>query len=129
MNDIIGKLLDAGILDGKAAERVRSVSASGVPLDEALLSSAGLAEDKLLRILAAEFNIPYVEIEERFPSREFHEDFPAHILLERQLPPLEEKSGAVLIATNRIFNTTGIDELRLATNREFQFVLAPSAEI
>ena len=129
MNDIIGKLLDDGVLDGKAAERVRLVSASGVPLEEALLSSAGLPEDKLLRILAAEFSVPYVEVEERFPSREFLADFPARILLERRLLPLEEKAGAVLIATSRIFDTTGIDELRLATGREFQLVLAPSSEI
>jgi len=129
MNDIIGKLLDDGVLDGKAAERVRSVRASGVPLDEALLSSAGLPEDKLLRILAAEFSVPYVEIEERFPSREFLADFPARILLERRLLPLEEKAGTVLIATSRMFDTTGIDELRLTTGREFQLVLAPSSEI
>ena len=129
MNDIIGKLLNDGVLDGKAAERVRSVSASGVPLDEALLSSASLPEDKLLRILAAEFSVPYVEVEEHFPSREFLAAFPARILLERRLLPLEEKAGAVLIASSRIFDTTGIDELRLATGREFQFVLAPSSEI
>lgn len=129
MNDIVGKLLTEGILNGEAAERVRSANKSGVPLDEALLLHSGLPEDRLLRILSAEFKVPYVEIEGCLPLKDFLATFPARVLFDRKLLPLREEEGAVLVATSRLFDATGIDELRLATGREFRRVLAPSSEI
>jgi general secretion pathway protein E/type IV pilus assembly protein PilB len=55
--------------------------------------------------------------------------FPAHILLSRGLLPLKEESGAVVVATSRVFDTDGVDELRLVTGRDFVSVLAAASEI
>ena len=129
MNDILNKLLADHVLDEAAVERVRALSAGGLPLDEALATGSGAPEDRLLRALAAEFQTPYVEMEQQRPEREFLAAFPARVLLERRLLPLREEDGVVLVATNRLFDTTGIDELRLATGKEFRPVLAPATEI
>jgi len=120
MNDIIDKILNDGLIDVETAKHVRSINMSGVPLDEALLSGCGMPEDKLLRILASEFNVPYMEIEQcPLPSHEFLADFPARILLKRLLLPMKREGGVVLLATSRLFDTIGIDELRLATGLSF----------
>ncbi|HNQ34837.1 MAG TPA: GspE/PulE family protein [bacterium] len=129
MIDIVGKLIENKLLNRETAERVRSLSKSGVPLDEALLTGSGLAEETLLKILAAEFNVSYRDIEESLPGREFLAVFPARILIDRQLLPLSEEAGTVMVATSRLFDTAGIDELRLATGREFKPVLTTPSQI
>ena len=130
MNDIISKLLEDGILDEQSANAVRSLNASGIPLDEALLLRSGLPEDRLLKILAKELSVSYVDtIEEQLPTREFLSAFPAHILLNRRLLPLKDESGVIITATSRVFDTAGLDELRLVTGREFRPILSTASEI
>lgn len=130
MKNIVDKFLGEGILDTQTAESVRSLHASGTPLDEALLLRSGIPENNLLRLLADELGIAYVDtLEEKLPAREFLTSFPAHVLLKRGLLPLSEESGVVLVATSRVFDTAGLDELRFVTGREFRPVLAPSPEI
>jgi len=129
MTDLITRLQKQGVLDGETADAVRSASASGVPLDEALIAKSGLPEERILRIFAEEFSVPFVELEGRLPSREFLSSFPARILLQRRLLPLREEDGAVVVATCRLFDTAGIDELRMTTGRQMRAVLASSPDI
>ncbi len=84
----------------------------------------------MLQFLAAEFHVPYVDLETRRPSRDFLSRFPTRILLEHQLLPLQdEDDGAVLVATSRLFDTTGLDELRLVSGYECRPALSAGAEI
>lgn len=130
MENIISKLLKTGILNQQAAESVRELHLSGTPLDEALLLRSGLSEENLLKALSKECGIPYVDnIDARLPTREFLSTFPAHILLTRGILPLEEKSGVIVVATSRVFDTTGMDELRVVTGKEFSPILAVTSEI
>ena len=129
MSDIVDKMLAEGLLGDQAAQSVRVLSLQGKPVDEALVAAAGLPEETLLRYLAEEFQVPYVDLDGRYPAREFLAQFPVRIMLERQLLPLHEEDGVVLTATSRLFDGTGIDELRLATGKKFQPVLAPSSDI
>jgi len=129
VNDILPKMCKDGLLEGQAVERVRALCADETPLDEALLAGGGLPEEQLLRYLAGEFNIPYLDPGRLHLTREFTSQFPARVLLRHRLLPVEEQGGAVLILTSKVFDTTGIDELRLATGLEFRRALAPSSEI
>jgi general secretion pathway protein E/type IV pilus assembly protein PilB len=120
----------AGLLDEQAAKRVEGLVAEGKPLDEALLAASGLPEDQVLRYLAEEFGVPYADLEQHPPQKEFLAQFPARILLERGLLPLAREDGVVTVASSRLFDTSGLDELRLASpGMELRLVLAPSAEI
>ena len=129
MSTVLAKLVAEGLLDDEAAARVRALSAEGKPLDEALVAGSDLPEDTLLRRLATEFAVPYADLDKHAPPAGFLAQFPVRILVERHLLPLAEDDGSVLTATSRLFDTTGLDELRLATGKDFRPALAPRSEI
>ena len=129
MGEILVRMRETGLLDEPSARRVEGLVAEGRPLDEALLAASGAPEDQVLRYLAEEFHVPYVDLEQHQPQKEFLVQFPARILLERGILPLWQEDGVVTVASNRLFDTSGLDELRLASGLEFRVALAPSAEI
>ncbi len=133
MKDVLAKLMDEGLLDAEKAEQVRLAAAAGKPLDDALRAVNGVPEEKLLRSLAAYFDMPFVDLEKdaarHAPPKELLSKFPARILLDRRLMPLAENGDGVTVVTSRLFDSAGLDELRLATGLELHPVIAPSAEI
>jgi len=129
VSDLLTNLTDRGLLDAAALQRVEALLAQGRPLDEALVSASGLAEDRVLRLLAEEFDVPYVDLERQQPSRDFLARFPVRLLVDRHLLPVGEDNGAVTVAASRLFDTSGLDELRLACGREVNLALAPAADI
>ena len=118
-----------GLLGEQAAQDVETLVAQGKSLDEALLTAGGLPEERLLRFLAQEFHVPYVDLETNPPTREFLKQFPARILLAHRLVPLSRDNGAVVVASNKLFDTSGLDELRMASGQEVRLALACSSEI
>jgi general secretion pathway protein E/type IV pilus assembly protein PilB len=133
VKDVLAKLMDEGLLDAEKAEQVRLAAAAGKPLDDALRAVNGVPEEKLLRSLAAYFDMPFVDLEKdaarHAPPKELLSKFPARILLDRRLMPLAENGDGVTVVTSRLFDSAGLDELRLATGLELHPVIAPSAEI
>jgi general secretion pathway protein E/type IV pilus assembly protein PilB len=129
MLDIVQTLTQDGLLNAAAAKHARELLAQGKPMDEALRQADGVAEDRLLRALGTMLDIPFVELETVTPSKDLLGQFPARILLERQVLPLDEADGVTTVATSRVFDTTGLDELRLVSGRECRIVLAPAQEI
>ncbi|MGB2819498.1 MAG: GspE/PulE family protein [Phycisphaerae bacterium] len=118
-----------GLLTEQAAREVETLAAAGSPLDEALLSASGLEEEVLLRYLSQEFHVPYVDLEASPPDGEFLAQFPARILMTYRLVPISKEDGVVTVASNRLFDTSGLDELRMACGLEVRPALAPSSEI
>src|SRR6266850_233123 len=129
MEAVLSKLVSDGLLDDAGAQRVRSLMAEGKPLDEAILAADGVAEDKMLRLLGSVFDIPYVDLEPLTLSKEFLTKFPARVLIQHHILPIEEKNGVVVVATSKVFDLTPLDELRLACGRDVRPVLAPANEI
>ncbi|HEV8291743.1 MAG TPA: ATPase, T2SS/T4P/T4SS family, partial [Tepidisphaeraceae bacterium] len=121
--------MSEGLLDESGAKRVRTLLAEGKPLDEAILAADGVGEDKMLRLLGQVFDVPYVDLEPLTLSKEFLTKFPARILIQHKILPIEEKNGVVLVATSKLFDLTPLDELRLACGRDVRPVLAPANEI
>ncbi len=129
MLDIVETLLHEGLLTEVTARRVRDLSSHGTPLEDALRQADGLSEERLLRSLGAALDLPYVDLETVTPPKELLAAFPARILLERQLVPLEDRGHFITVATSHVFDHAGLDELRLLTGRECRPVLAPATEI
>ncbi|MGN6368714.1 MAG: GspE/PulE family protein [Phycisphaerae bacterium] len=127
MNEVLKTLQRDGILDDAAAKKVADACARGITLEDALRDAA--SEEKVLKSLAHHFEIPYVELGEVAVPKEFLAKFPARVLLTHHLLPLKEENGVVHIATGRVFDTAGLDELRLATRMDFHPVLSPVSEI
>ena len=126
---LVQKLEASKLLHPQAAEQVREHLVEGSSIDQALLTVGGLSEEQYLRFLSEEFQVPYIDLENNPPTKEFLRQFPARILLEQKILPLEERNGAVLVATSSFFETSGMDQLRLATGRDLEMALAPSLEI
>src|SRR3954453_9845954 len=134
-SDIVSMLVGEGLLDEATASQTRELEASGRPLDDAIREamsangSNGTSEEKLLRYLAGQFQIPYAELEGVNPPKELVSKFPARLLLEHRLLPLSDTADGVLVATSRVFDMAPLDELRLATGIDVLPALAPAAEI
>jgi general secretion pathway protein E/type IV pilus assembly protein PilB len=122
-------MVGQGMLGDQAAQAVDSLTATGKSLDEALIASSGLSEEKVLRYLAEEFHVPWADLDSNLPDKAFLARFPARILLTHRLLPLSQQNGTVTVASNRLFDTIGLDELRMACGLEVHLALAPSSEI
>ncbi len=128
MHSLLVTLKNRGLMTDEAARRAQEQASSGLPLEQAIVG-AGVAEEPLLRCLSEEFAVPLVDLEQRPPSKEFVSQFPTRILMTHGLVPLEEQAGVVMVASSRLLDTTGLDELRLACGRQVRSVLAASGEI
>jgi general secretion pathway protein E/type IV pilus assembly protein PilB len=154
MHPLVAKMLEKNIVDQSSALEIDEAISSGKPFDEAVRAASGASEDKILRFLAQDFGLPFVDLEkdaEKYaPPSETLGKFPARILLDRRLMPIAtnghlstngtgthdgngngqvDDSNGVAIVTSRVFDSTGLDELRLATGIEVHPVLATSTEI
>jgi len=128
MNALVDKMVKGGLIDESAARGIQARLSKGEHPARAFAAS-GLPEEELLRFLASEFQCPYVELDECSFSRTFLAQFPARVLLDKHVIPLDAGNGALLTVTSNPFDTSAIDELRLATGRDFQIALAPLADI
>ncbi len=129
MISIVDKMVQAGLLDRTSADRVQALRAEGRGLDEALRQCISVGEDQLLKYLAEEFDVPYIELESFEPDAQLLARFPAKVLLDHHLLPVSEENGAITVASSRLFDPSGVDEMRVASGREVHLALAPAAEI
>ncbi len=129
MNPLLVKMQSAGILTDADASSVDSLLQQGQAMDDALLAAKGVSPEKLLRYLAGEFQVAYVDVETNPPDKAFLLQYPIHILMAHRLLPYAQQDGAVMVASSKLFDTTGLDELRLACGKPLRLALAPAAEI
>jgi len=128
MNAIVDRMLDQGLIDESAARGISGLLAEGEPPTRAF-AVCGVADEPLLRFLARELGLAYVELEPYTFTREFLAQFPARILLDKHIIPVQGDDGGWLAVTSDPFDTSAIDELRVATGRDYQVALAPLADI
>lgn len=129
MNKILDRIEQQCALDANARRRVESMMVHGTMLEDALASIGDVPEDRVLQILAEELGVEQIDLESHKPEKIFLADFPTRILLEHHLLPIAMRGDKMLVATSRIFDTTGLDELRINTGKELLPALAPRAEI
>lgn len=129
MQHVLQKLARLGLLDDRAAEEASRRIDRGELLERAVLSVDGLSEERLLPVLATEFGVELIDLENVVPPRELLNKLPAHVLSRRKLLPIEEIDGRLRVATASICDAAGMDELRLAIGMDIEPVLAPSAQI
>ncbi|MBN1805906.1 MAG: type II secretion system ATPase GspE [Sedimentisphaerales bacterium] len=128
MNILVDRMLEQGLIDENTARGVLALLAKGESLTRAFLTS-GLAEDVLLKFLAHEFQYRYVELDKCTFSKKFLAQFPARVLLDKHVIVLDGENGDIFAVMSNPFDTSAIDELRLATGRDFQIALAPLENI
>ena len=129
MQHVLNQLNRLGLLDEQAAADAAQLIDKGEPLEHAVLSVNGLTEDRLLPVLAREFGVDLIDLGDVTPPRELLERLPANVLSRRKLMPIDEQDGRLRVATSSLFDSTGIDELRVATGLDIEPVLALSEQI
>ena len=129
MERVLEQMVREGVFDADAAGRAGRLLADGKALDEAVLSAGSVNEDKALKFFSTRFGVPLADLTDYNPSKDFLRQFPVRVLLRHRLIPLSIENGVALIAAPRLFESTGLDELRLATGMDCRLALAPSSEI
>ena len=128
MNVLVDRMVREGLIDESAARELSGLLASGERPARAF-AACGLAEEPLLQFWTRQFGYPYVELEQCSFSKRFLAQFPARVLLDKHVIVVEGTNGEVLVVTSNPFDTSAIDQLRLATGLDLQMALAPLAEI
>jgi general secretion pathway protein E/type IV pilus assembly protein PilB len=128
MNVLVNRMMDQGLIDESVARGISGLLAGGEPPSRAF-TACGVADDALLRFLAKELGLTFVELDRQEFTKEFLAQFPARVLLDKHIMPVKGNDSEMLAVTSNPFDTSAIDELRLATGRDYQVALAPLADI
>ncbi len=130
MDRVLEQMVRAGVIDANgAALAQKQITSDGKPVDEAVIASGAATEDLALKFFSERFGVPMADLSAYNPSKEFLRTFPVRVLLRHRLIPLTLENGTVTVASPRFFETTGLDELRLATGLDVRLQLAPSIDI
>ena len=130
MSDLVGLLVREGLLDEPGAARARQLLQDGSGPEDAILQADGISEESLLKFLSKTFEIPTVDLEKQTIDPQLISVFPARLLIQNRLIPVEEAEGTIAVATSRVLDHAGLDELRLASGgKDVRPVLAPTVEI
>ena len=87
------------------------------------------SEEAVLNWLAAEYDIPYRNLEGFTPDAALVAEFPTRLLLTWNLLPLRRTDRGVDVAVSRLFDPRGLDALRAVTGESLWPVLAPTDAI
>lgn len=133
MNDIVAELVKQNVLSAEGEQQVREALASGKGIDESLRAAKGVEETAILKVVAHYVDLPFIDLDKEgakhVPPKELLAKFPARVLLDHRIMPLEQTADGVMILTAKAFDTSALDQLRLATGFECFPVLAAQAEI
>jgi general secretion pathway protein E/type IV pilus assembly protein PilB len=128
-HSIFTKLAQAGVIAADDARRMADAPGDYASMDDLLRSAVIGDELSLLQWLSAEYDVPLVDPQQLDIDQALLRHFPARLLLKHQLLPFEQHADGVRVATARLFDTAGIDELRLVCGKQVELALAPAAEI
>jgi general secretion pathway protein E/type IV pilus assembly protein PilB len=118
MSEIIEKMKESRSLTAADANRlVRETNGHAVPDMD--------TEAGILQWVAREYGVQYSELEGEDIDREVLKLFPARILIKEELLPLRRSGNSVEVATSRLFDTQGLDTLKVLTGLTLNPVLVP----
>lgn len=124
MSEILERLKLDKSLTASDAERLLDL-ANGQRHDHSLVQD----ESAILEWVASEYGVPFTSLEGDEIDREVLKLFPARILIKSELLPLRKSGNSVDVATSRLFDTQGLDTLKVLTGLTINPVIAPSDTI
>jgi type II secretory ATPase GspE/PulE/Tfp pilus assembly ATPase PilB-like protein len=87
------------------------------------------SESEVLRWIAGEYDVPFTDLSETALDKALLSRFPARVLLKHEILPLERHEDGILVATSRLFDTQGLDALRIMVGERLIPALAPAEAI
>ncbi|MEM7681303.1 MAG: GspE/PulE family protein [Planctomycetota bacterium] len=129
MRMLLDELSRSGLLDAATRLRAEELLAEGRSPECAVLSADGLAPDRVLPEIARFAGSEYVDLEGFRPDAALLADLPARLLTEHKMLPLSKQGDRGRVAVATVFDTEGLDELRLRTGVDWRPVLASGDRI
>jgi type II secretion system protein E len=127
--DIAEVLLRKGIVDAQKLEHARAAAGEGGRIDEALIRLGLVREEDMLRALGEEVGLDYIDLSEVQIDLSLLKRFPLRLIHREAIFPIQQKNGAIVVATSDPFNLYPLDEVSVATGKTVVAVLASRAEI
>jgi general secretion pathway protein E/type IV pilus assembly protein PilB len=127
--DIAEVLLRKGIVDEQKLRQARAALSDGCRLDQVLVRLGLVREEDLLRALGEEVGLQYVDLSEVQVDLSLLKRFPLRIIHREGIFPIQQKNGAIIVATSDPFNLYPLDEVSVATGKTVVPVLASRSEI
>ena len=119
-----------GLLGSEQIDLISAeINGHGDRLDRVVLQRGLVPEDELLKALADELGMRYVELADYPIDRELLSQFSTTPIFRHAVLPLERKNGRVLVATSDPFDLEPIDELSTMSGVRLQPVLARRDDI
>lgn len=122
-------LLKKGLLTEQQLEMARRAQGEGVRLDQAAVELGLLTEEQALRALGEEVGLEYVDLAEADIDISLLQAFPPRFIYREMLFPIQQRNGALIVATSDPFNLYPLDELSSTTGKTVIPVLASGTEI
>ena len=119
-------LLKRGLLDQGQLDQARQ---KGGDLVEHVVSMGMLREDELLKALAEELGIDFVDLRETEVDLSLLQSFPQKLIYRQTLFPIRRDNGSLVVATNDPFDLYPLDEVSASTGLSVHPVLAERGEI
>ena len=119
-------LLKRGLLDQGQLDQARQ---KGGDLVEHVVSMGMLREDELLKALAEELGIDFVDLRETDVDLSLLQSFPQKLIYRQTLFPIRRDNGSLVVATNDPFDLYPLDEVSASTGLSVHPVLAERGEI
>jgi general secretion pathway protein E/type IV pilus assembly protein PilB len=122
-------LLRKGLLNDRQLAELRQAQTDGLRLDQLAVQKGLVSEEAVLRALAEEMGLQYIDLTETEIDLELLKRFPQRFIHREGLFPICQRNGTLVVATSDPFNLYPLDELAAATGMTVTPVLASRVEI
>jgi type II secretion system protein E len=121
-------LVRRGILNERQLAEVRAQS-NGSRLEQVAVQMGYCTEEAVLKALATEVGLDYIDLTEAKLDLSLLKDFPAKMMHRQALFPVRRENGSLVVATSDPFDLYPLDELSASTGLTVIPVLASRTEI
>ena len=127
--DIGDILLAQGVVTRDQLSHAQQASTPGKRIDQALVDMGVVTEDRVLKALADELGMRFVEVDEIQIDRDLLGKFPAREIFKHTLFPVSRRNGSVIVATSDPFDLDALDEVSSLSGFRLEPVLARKGDI
>jgi type II secretion system protein E len=122
-------LVRRGLLNERQLAEVRAAQSNGSRLEQVAVQMGYCTEEAVLKALATEVGLDYVDLTEEKVDLSLLKDFPPKMLHRQALFPVRRENGSLVVATSDPFDLYPLDELSASTGLTVIPVLASRTEI
>src|SRR5215468_8234166 len=122
-------LVRRGLLTKQQLSEVRAAQSNGTRLEQVAVQMGYCTEEAMLKALATEVGLDYIDLAEADVDLTLLKDFPPKLLHRQALFPVRRENGSLFVATSDPFDLYPLDELSASTGLTVVPVLASRTEI